>query len=255
MVMHYLETARFAPDAKEGRWRETFWEAFAEVRVPFMQDRGMELVGAWQTPIGAGNGNEFSFLYSVANQSAWARYVEDTSGLSVDTRLRAWRSVAADYIERCFTRLLLPSPGHDVTVLGRHEPAEPRPAAGPARTWLYELELTDFVPDGRGGRWREDYWPEFRERLVSILERLGVELVGAWETAPGSGHADEFAFLYRTTDFSSWQRFIEAIAGSPRDPVLRQRRSEMWVWREQWYSKLMVPAVGHQLSLLHRELE
>jgi len=253
-VLHYLETARLAPDAKEGRWRESFWEAFRDLRVPFMRDRGMDLIGAWQTPIGAGNGNEFSFLYSVADQSAWMRYVDDTSGLCSDPRLRSWRALAADYVERCFARLLIPSPGHDVTLLGRYL-AEPRVAGRLSRSWLYELELTEFVPDGRGGRWREDYWLEFRERLLSILERLGVELVGAWETAPGSGHADEFAFLYRTADFSSWQGFIEATAGAPRDPVLRQRRSEMWVWREQWYSKLMVPAVGHELSLLHRELE
>jgi hypothetical protein len=163
--------------------------------------------------------------------------------------------VSSRYVDQSYGRVLLDSPGQEVTILGRHAAGAETGVVHREAPWLYEMEFTAFQPDGRDGHWREDYWPEFRERLFPTLVRLGVDLVAAWETAPGSGHADECVFLYRTHDFSSWQGFIDSISGSTKDPVLRARRGEMWVWREQWYSKVMIPATGHALSLLHRELE
>jgi hypothetical protein len=253
--MHYLETLRFAPDGKNGNWRDTYWEAFAGTLQPLMSNWGFELVGTWQTPIGGGNGNEFTVLWSVADDASWAAYTRATSGLSSDSALRRWREVATRYVEQSFGRLLLESPGHQVTILGRHAAGEDTGVVHRDRPWLYEMEFTEFRADGRDGHWREDYWPEFRERLYPTLVRLGVDLVGAWETAPGSGLADECVFLYRTHDFASWQGFIDSIGGSTKDPVLRARRGEMWVWREQWYSKMMIPSAGHAGSSLRRELE
>lgn len=253
--MHYLETLRFAPDGKQGNWRDTYWDAFGAVLVPLMAGWGFELAGTWQTPIGAGNGNEFTLLWTVRDDAAWEAFLRETSGLCTDAQLRKWRGTSSRYVEQAFSRLLLDSPGHGVTVLGRHQAGRSTDVTHRDRPWLYEMEFTAFSPDGRDGHWREDYWPEFRERLFPTLGRLGLDLVGAWETAPGSGHADECVFLYRTQDFSTWQGFIDSTIGSTKDPVLRARRGEMWVWREQWYSKVMIPAAGHALSLLHRELE
>ncbi|TMC47540.1 MAG: hypothetical protein E6J14_15435 [Chloroflexi bacterium] len=255
-ALHYLENLVLEPDGKEGRWRDTYWSAFQQMRVPLMLEWGLELTGAWQTPIGAGHGNEFIVLWSAMDISAWERLCAESTGVTTHPDLRRWRSVAADYLHHGTGRLLLESPAHDLTVLGRRASNGGSTASRPVRDeWLYELELTAFAPDGRGGRWREDYWPEFRDRLHPTLTRLGLEVVGAWETAPGCGALDECAFLYRAPDFSAWHRFLEAVRGSTRDPVLRQRRGEMWVWREQWLTRLLLPAAGHAASLLHRELE
>ena len=254
-ALHYLETMVLAPDGKRGNWRDRYWGEFCGTLVPLMQGWGFSLAGAWQTPIGAGHGNEFSVLWSVDGESAWAEHVRRMVGPTRDPGLRAWRSAASDYVEHSAGRLLVASPGHDLTVLGRRAAGERVEVMPAARPWLYEVEFTQFAPEGRDGHWREDYWPEFRERLFPTLGRLGLDLVGAWETAPGSGQADECVFLYRTRDFGTWQQFIDASAGSTRDPVLRARRAEMWVWRERWYTKLMVPAAGHEVSLLRRELE
>jgi hypothetical protein len=253
--MHFLETMRFAPDGKNGYWRDRYWEEHTATLVPRLGAIGMTLVGAWQTPIGAGNGNEFSVLWSVPDGEAWTAYQRLYAGTTTDPTMRQWRELHGAYAESNFGRLLLASPGHDLTLLGRHAEGHEVSVAGNDRPWLYEVEFTQFQPEGRDGRFREDYWPEFRERLFPTLGRLGLDLVGAWETAPGSGWADECVFLYRTRDFASWQAFIDSSIGTTKDPVLRARRSEMWVWREQWYSKLMVPSPGHGASALHNELE
>ena len=192
-----------APDGKRGNWRDRYWGEFCGTLVPLMQGWGFSLAGAWQTPIGAGHGNEFSVLWSVDGESAWAEHVRRMVGPTRDPGLRAWRSAASDYVEHSAGRLLVASPGHDLTVLGRRAAGERVEVMPAARPWLYEVEFTQFAPEGRDGHWREDYWPEFRERLFPTLGRLGLDLVGAWETAPGSGQADECVFLYRTRDFGT----------------------------------------------------
>lgn len=248
-----LETLVFGPDGRRGCWRDVYWDTFRTTLVPWMARWDIDLLGTWQTPIGAGQSNEFTVLWDVGDGDVWNRWALAWGGLTEDDDLRRWRQVATRYVDRADRRLLRPSPGHDLTLLGR--PAEPALFAGSSAEWVYELELTEFRPEGYEGRWRRDYWPEFRTRLVPTLARLGVELVGAWETSPGCGLADEHVFLYRVPSFAAWAGYLETVRRAAEDPVLRARREEMWVWREVWHTRLMVRAAGHDLSRLHREFE
>ena len=252
-MLHHLQTMRLAPDGREGRWRDRLWACLETVGFDAMRGHGQELVGAWLSPIGSGRSNELTLLWSVVDRGAWAGYVDTAGGLLAPGSLREWRGMLANYALEVRSRLLLSAPAWDLTVLGRHAAGGPTGAVAPGGS-VWQIEYTDFAPDGRGGRWRQDYWPEFRTRLAPTLERLGVDLIGAWATAPGSGNADEHVFLYRTADFDSWGAYLERIAGAGLDPVLRERRSEMWVWREQWYTSVLLPAPPHAVSLLGAEV-
>lgn len=248
-MLHHLQTMRLAPDGREGRWRDRLWSCLDGAGVPAMREHGQELAGAWLTPIGAGRSNELTLLWSVADHARWAGYVDAAGALLEPGPLREWRGLLADYAVEVVSRLLLSSPGWDLTVLGRHAAGLPTDAVAPGGT-VWQIEYTEFAPDGRGGRWRQEYWPEFRTRLAPTLARLGVDLVGSWVTAPGSGRWDEHVFLYRAADFEAWRAYLERIAGPGLDPVLRERRGEMWVWREQWQTSVLLPAPPHAASLL-----
>jgi hypothetical protein len=249
-----LETVHIGPDGRRGRWRDEYWAAMREIHVPWMAEHAFELVGIWLTPIGAGESNQLTVLWECPDVAAWERWAADCSGPTRDPTLQRWREVSAQFVDRAESRLLRPSPGHDLTLLGAPAPRSPN-AGQRSASWVYELELTEFRPEGHDGHWRRDYWPEFRQRFVPTLTRLGVELVGAWETSPGCGPADEHVFLYRVPDFAAWGRYLDVLRRATDDPVLRARRAEMWVWREVWHTRLMLPTPVHEVSLLHRVFE
>ncbi len=112
---------------------------------------------------------------------------------------------------------------------------------------LYYHETTEFEPDGKGGHWREDYWKEFIGRLSPNIAKRGMPVVGVWETALGAGNTNEIIFLYRTKDYTTCGEWLKA---AKTDPVVINRRGEMWVYREHWYTKLMQTSPGHDLSIL-----
>src|SRR4029077_11211379 len=119
-MLHHLQTMRLAPDGREGRWRDRLWACLESAGVEAMRGHGQGLVGAWLSPIGSGWSNELTLLWSVADHGAWAGYVDTAGGLLEPGPLREWRGVLADYALQVRSRLLLSSPGGDLTGLGRH---------------------------------------------------------------------------------------------------------------------------------------
>src|SRR5262249_9930648 len=115
---------------------------------------------------------------------------------------------------------------------------------------IYYEEIVPFEPDGKDGHWHEDYWKEFSGRLAPTMSRLGIPVVGVWETPPGAGQGSECVFLYRTESYATYGDFIARTHGAAVDPVVHKRRGEMWVYRQRWFTKILLTTPGHEVSLL-----
>ncbi|MEE9284572.1 MAG: hypothetical protein V3V35_02465 [Dehalococcoidia bacterium] len=253
-MLYYEETVQFEPDGKNGHWRSDYWEDFKSLLAPNMAKRGVYVVGVWETPVGAGRGNEFTFLYRTED---WASFGQFLAGGKADTAFRQRWSQQWVYRQHWYSKVIVPAPGHVVSILGQQtEPAVAPPLGGgisePEQQYLYYEETTTFEPDGKEGHWRSDYWGDFKDILAPKMAEWGMPLVGVWETPVGAGHGNEVTFLWRTRNWTTFGEFQEA---RKTDTAFRQRWAEQWVYRESWYTKVIVPSPGHAVSILRQQAE
>ncbi len=253
-MLYYEETVQFEPDGKDGHWRADYWEDFKNLLAPNMAKRGVYVVGVWDTPVGAGHGNEVTLLYRTRD---WTSFSEFLSGGKADTKFRQRWSQQSVYRQRWYTKVMVPAPGHEVSILHQRAESAVEPAAGSgdgenAGRYLYYEETVQFEPDGKDGHWRADYWEDFKSILAPQMAAWGLPLVGAWETPVGAGHGNEVTFLWRT---SSWTTFGEFQEARKTETKFRERWSQQWVYRQSWYTKVIVPALGHEVSILRRQAE
>lgn len=252
-MLYYEETTTFEPDGKNSHWRSDYWKDFETLLVPKMAERGVYLVGVWETPVGAGFGNEFTFLWRTKDWNTWGSFLEKRHS---DTAFRKRWGQQWVYRQSWYTKVITPAPGHEVGILRKQaettaEPAGTEPAQA-KQPYLYYEETVIFEVDGKENHWRSDYWSDFKSILAPNMAKWGIPVVGVWETPVGSGHGNELTFLYRTKDWTSFGQFLEK---SRSDMPFRKRWSQQWVYRQKWFTKVMRPATGHPLSILHRETE
>ncbi len=251
-MLYYEETVIFEPDGKNDHWRENYWKDFQQILAPHMGSRGMHVVGVWETPVGAGNGNEITLLYRTKD---WTSYGQFLHGGQTDMKFRERWAQQWVYRQHWFTKVIRPAPGHVHGVLHKETEAmvEPGPAKTPSRDrWVYYEETTIFEPDGKNDHWRSKYWEDFGNILAPRMAAWGVPLVGVWETPVGAGHGNEFTFLWRAKD---WATFGEFLDGRKKDDAFRKRWGQQWVYRQKWFTKLILPAPGHAAGILRRQAE
>ncbi len=253
-MLYYHETTYFEPDGKNGHWRSDYWEDFKDILVPHQIKRGMHVVGVWETPVGSGHGNEFTFLYRIND---WADFGQFLDKRVRDMNFRERWSQQWVYRQRWYTRLLVPAPGHEAGLLHRDmestvEPQGPDRRDEPIKPHVYYQETVTFEVDGKDGHWRSEYWEDFKAILAPKMAEWGMPLIGVWETPVGAGHGNEFTFLWRTDNWTTFGGFLD---NWKADTEFRQRWSQQAVYRQQWYTKCLTAAPGHAISILHRQAD